>query len=48
LDDGNLKRPHRKDLFNDNFKFVGLAAGDSKEFGKLCVVVLASGFTDKK
>lgn len=47
IDDGNKKRGHRIGLLNGNLKYVGLATGDSKKFGKICVTVLAQDFTEQ-
>jgi uncharacterized protein YkwD len=48
LDDGNPKRDHRKNLLSSNLKFAGLAVGDGKTYGRLCVVVFANEFTEKR
>jgi uncharacterized protein YkwD len=47
VDDGNPKRDHRKNLLSSNLRFIGLSAGDSKMFGRLCVVVFAGEFSEK-
>lgn len=47
IDDGNANRNHRKNLLNPQLKIVGLAAGDSKDAGKFCVLVLAASFAAK-
>ena len=47
IDDGNPKRDHRKNLLSTNLKFAGLSAGESKLFGRLCVVVFAGEFSEK-
>lgn len=48
LDDGNPKREHRKNLLSRDLRFVGLAAGDAKTLGRLCVMVFAGEFSEKR
>lgn len=48
IDDGNKSRNHRKNLLNPNLKFVGLAAGEIKQAGMSCVLVLTASFIDRK
>jgi uncharacterized protein YkwD len=48
LDDGNPKREHRKNLLSKDLKVVGLAVGDGKTYGRLCVIVFAGEFTEKR
>ena len=43
IDDGNPNRGHRNNLFSANFNYLGIASGDSKKWGRVCVVT----FTDK-
>ncbi|HEV7644191.1 MAG TPA: CAP domain-containing protein [Pyrinomonadaceae bacterium] len=47
IDDGNPKRDHRKNLLSTNLRFAGLSAGESKMFGRLCVVVFAGEFSER-
>ncbi len=41
VDDGNPKRGHRNNILSNAYKFIGLANGPSKEFGRVCVMVFA-------
>jgi uncharacterized protein YkwD len=45
IDDGNPTRGHRKNLFSPTFNFIGLAHGDSREWGHICVLNLADKTT---
>jgi uncharacterized protein YkwD len=47
IDDGNPKRDHRKNLLSTNLRSAGLSAGESKMFGRLCVVVFAGEFSER-
>jgi len=48
IDDGNPKREHRKNLLSSNLRFAGLNVGEGKTYGRLCVVVFAGEFTEKR
>ncbi len=48
IDDGNPKREHRKNLLSSNLKFVGLSVGEGQTYGRLCVLVFAGDFTEKR
>jgi uncharacterized protein YkwD len=48
IDDGNAKREHRKNLLSTNLRYAGLSAGESKMFGRLCVVVFAGEFSERQ
>ena len=45
IDDGFANRNHRKRLLDPVFRVTGIACGDHK-LGAMCVITLASGFTD--
>ena len=46
IDDGFASRGHRNRIMSDNYHVVGLSCGPHPEFGSMCVVTLAGGFTD--
>ena len=45
IDDSVKDRGHRKNIFDDKFKHVGIAYGDGKIFGTT-VIVFSAGFTE--
>ena len=48
LDDGEVERPHRENLFKEEFKKVGIACGPHKTEYDMCVMDFASEFFPKK
>src|SRR5215813_4857501 len=46
IDDGFATRGHRKRLMSPDYKVAGTCCGPHPEFGKMCVLTLAGGFTD--
>jgi uncharacterized protein YkwD len=46
IDDGFASRGHRKRLLSDDYKVAGLSCGPHPEFGAMCCLTLAGGFTD--
>jgi len=46
IDDGFASRGHRNRLMSDNYRVAGISCGTHPEFGSMCVVTLAGGFTD--
>lgn len=44
VDDGVRTRGHQRALLKSNLKSIGIKTGDSREFGKLCVIVLTESF----
>jgi uncharacterized protein YkwD len=46
IDDGFASRGHRNRLMSDNYRVAGISCGSHPEFGSMCVVTLAGGFTD--
>jgi uncharacterized protein YkwD len=48
IDDGNPKRDHRKNLLSSNLRFIGLSAGEGKSYGRLCVLVFAGEYSEKR
>src|SRR5712692_6487940 len=46
IDDGFGSRGHRKRLLSSDYKVAGLSCGPHPEFGAMCCLTLAGGFTD--
>jgi len=46
IDDGFASRGHRKRLLSGDYKVAGLSCGPHPEFGTMCVITLAGGFSD--
>jgi hypothetical protein len=46
IDDGFASRGHRKRLLSTDYRVAGLACGPHPEFGVMCCLTLARGFTD--
>jgi uncharacterized protein YkwD len=46
IDDGFATRGHRKRLLSSDYKVAGLSCGPHPEFGMMCCLTLAGGFTD--
>src|ERR1041385_6025128 len=46
IDDGVKTRGHRRRVMNQDYKVAGVSGGPHPEYGAMCVLTLAGGFTD--
>lgn len=46
IDDGFASRGHRNRIMSENYKVAGISCGAHPEYGSMCVVTLAGGFTE--
>lgn len=47
IDDGQPARKHRKNIFNPNFNFAGVAYGPHAKFGSVCTTDFAGVYTER-
>ena len=46
IDDGVKSRGHRRRIMSQDYKVAGISCGPHPEYGGMCVLALAGGFTD--
>ena len=46
VDDGMEGRPHRKNMFSKDLKYIGVAVGDHKESGVVTIITYVGGMRD--
>ena len=47
IDDGNKSRGHWLNIFNPEFKFLGVACGPHKNYRHVCILNFAVNYKDK-